>query len=55
MVVYEITQGFKHDTHTFNMYIYKILTLFWKKDAWKCDVVADIDIKLISSELGLCK
>lgn len=32
------------------------LTLFWKKDAWKCDVVADIDIKVIvSSELGLCK
>lgn len=32
-----------------------VLTLFWKKDAWKCAVVADIDIKLICSELGLCK
>lgn len=32
------------------------LTLFWKNDAWKCDVVADIDTKVIvSSELGLCK
>lgn len=36
-------------THTY------VLTLFWKKEAWKCAVVADIDIKLISSELGLCK
>lgn len=33
----------------------RALTLFWKKDAWKCAVVADIDIKLISSALGLCK
>lgn len=32
------------------------LTLFWKNDAWKCDVVADIDTNVIvSSELGLCR
>lgn len=37
-------------------FIVEILTLFWKNDAWKCDVVADIDTKVIvSSELGLCK